>query len=174
MEMKGQRVGKENFPSLIAKLWDTSFTLQQSKGGFCGAGLVPFSCEHVLQKLTPSAVAVHHNPENEPDDRQATTKITCTSCGHQMAATPALKTRIASYFSQMLDVWTDGPKTGKRNNLKVRVEGEVITSDEFVDLLEKQRRSRRKGKRYNRKEEVISLNVRIAKMPRRVITSNAQ
>ena len=91
-----------------------------------------------------------------------------------MAATPALKTCIASYFSRMLDVWTDGPKTGKRNNLKVRVEGEVIISDEFVDLLEKQRRSRRKGKRYNRKEEVISLNVRIAKMPRRVITSNAQ
>ena len=29
LEMKGQRVGKEDFPSLIAKLWDTSFTPQQ-------------------------------------------------------------------------------------------------------------------------------------------------
>ena len=29
LETKGQRVGKEDFPSLIAKLWDTSFTPQQ-------------------------------------------------------------------------------------------------------------------------------------------------
>ena len=69
-----------------------------------------------------------------------------------MAATPVLKTRIVSYFSGMLDVRTDGPKIGKRNNLKVRVEGEVITSDEFVDLLEEQKaskeveKSRRKAK----------------------------
>ena len=138
LETKGQQVGKEVFPSLIAKLWDMSVTPQQCKGGFRGAGLVPFSCEHVLQKLAPSAVAVHHDPENEPDDRQATTKITCTSCGHQMATTPVLKTRIVSYFSGILDVRTDRPKIGKRNNLKVRVEGEVITSNEFVDLLEEQ------------------------------------
>ena len=101
LETKGQRVGKEDFPGLIAKLWDTSFTPQQCKGDFRGAGLIPFSCEHVLQKLAPSAVTVHHNTENEPDDRQATTKITCTSCGHQMVATPVLKTRIVSYFSEM-------------------------------------------------------------------------
>ena len=174
LETKGQQVGKEVFPSLIAKLWDTSFIPQQCKGGFRGAGLVPFSCEHVLQKLAPSAVAVHHDPENEPDDRQATTKITCTSCGHQMATTPVLKTCNVSYFSGILDVWTDTPKIGKRNNLKVRVEGEVITSNEFVDLLEEQKASKeaekkqKKGKRDNRKEGTISLNVRIAKMPRRV------
>ena len=157
LETKGQRVGKEVFSSLIAKLWDTYFTPQQCKGGFCGTGLIPFSCEHVLQKLAPSAVAVHHDPENEPDDRRTTTKITCTSCGHQMAATPVLKTRIVSYFSGILDVWTDRPKIGKRNNLKVRVEGEVITSDEFVDLLEEQKASKeaekkqKKGKKRQQK-----------------------
>ena len=156
LETKGQRVGKEDFPGLIAKLWDTSFTPQQCKGNFRGAGLIPFLCEHVLQKLAPSAVTVHHNTENEPDDRQATTKITCTSCGHQMVVTPVLKTRIVSYFSRMLDVRTDGPKIGKWNNLKVRVEGEVTTSDEFVDLLEEQKASKeaekqKKGKKRQRK-----------------------
>ena len=110
-----------------------------------------------MQKLAPSAVAVHHDPENEPDDRQATTNITCTSCGHQMATTPVLKTRIVSYFSGILDVRTDRPKIGKRNNLKVRVEGEVITSDEFVDLLEEQKASKeaekkqKKGKKRQQK-----------------------
>ena len=50
---------------------------------------------------------------------------------------------------------------------------EVITSDEFVDLLEKQKASKeaekkQKAKRDNRKEGSISLNIRNAKMPRRV------
>ena len=156
LETKGQRVGKEDFPSLIAKLWDASFTPQQCKGGFRGAGLIPFSCNHVLQKLAPSAVLAHHDPANDPDDRQATTKITCTSCGHQMTATPLLKTRIVSYFSGILDVRTDGHKIGKRNNLKVRVEGEVITSDEFVTILEEQKASKeaekqKKGKKREQK-----------------------
>ena len=74
-----------------------------------------------------------------------------------MAATPVLKTHIVSYFSGMLDVRTDGPKNGKWNNLKVRVEGEVITSDEFVDLSEEQKASReaekkqKKGKKRQQK-----------------------
>ena len=74
-----------------------------------------------------------------------------------MAATPVLKTRIVSYFSGILDVRTDRPKIRKRNNLKVRVEGEVITSDEFVDLLEEQKASKeaekkqKKGKKRQQK-----------------------
>ena len=74
-----------------------------------------------------------------------------------MAATPVLKTRIVSYFAGMLDIRTDGLKIGKRNNLKVRVEGEVITSDEFVGLLEEQKASKdaekkKKGKKREQKQ----------------------
>ena len=74
-----------------------------------------------------------------------------------MAATPAWKTCIVSYFSGILDVRTDGLKIGKRNNLKVRVESEVITSDEFVDVMEEQKASKeaekkKKGKTREQKE----------------------
>ena len=65
----------------------------------------------------------------------------------KMAATPVLKTRIVSYFSRILDVRTDGIKIGKRNNLKVRFEGEVITSDEFVALLDEQKASKEAEKK---------------------------
>ena len=78
LEMKGQQVGKEDFPGLIAKLWDTSFTPQQCKGDFRGAGLIPFSCEHVLQKLAPSAVTVHHNTENELSPEALHSVLLCT------------------------------------------------------------------------------------------------
>ena len=52
-------------------------------------------------------------------------------------------------------------------------EGEVITSDECVDLLEEQKASKeaekkQKAKRDNRKEGAISLDVRIAEMLRSV------
>lgn len=72
-----------------------------------------------------------------------------------------------------------GLKIRKQNNLKVQVEGEVITSGEFVDLLEEKKASKeaekkQKVKRDNRKEGEISLNIRIAKMLKRVITSNTQ
>ena len=52
-----------------------------------------------------------------------------------------------------MDARTDGPKIGKRNNLKVRVEGEVITSDEFVDLLEEQKASREAKKKQKAKKK---------------------
>ena len=81
----------------------------------------------------------------------------------------------------MLDVQTDGPKIRKQNNLKVQLEGEVITSGEFVDLFEEKKANKKaekkqKAKRDNRKEGEISLNIRIAKMHmlKKVITSNTQ
>ena len=63
-------------------------------------------------------------------DEQRTTKVTCASCGHEVATTPVVKTHIVSYFAGILEVRKDGPKVGQRNNLKVTVQGEAITSDE--------------------------------------------
>ena len=49
----------------------------------------------------------------------------------------------------------------------MRVEDEVITSDEFLTLLEKEKVSKRQ-RRENGNKEPISLHVRIVKMLRRV------
>ena len=58
LESRGERVSKEVFPSLLAQLWDISFKPDHYKGGFHGTGLVPFSWEHVLKKITPPDTAV--------------------------------------------------------------------------------------------------------------------
>ena len=42
------------------------------------------------------------------------------------------------------------PRSEKENNLKVQVEGEVITSDGFVDLLEEQKASREAEKKQKK------------------------
>ena len=68
------------------------------------------------------------------------TTFACSKCGHEMAATPIVKTR-------------KGPQVGERNNLKIRVEGEAITSDEFrlhmeekIASKEAQKKPAKKGK----------------------------
>ena len=63
--------------------------------------------------------------------------VKCISCSHETEiATPTMKLCMKSYFACILEVRKDKPKVGERNNLKVRIKGKVITSDEFTELLE--------------------------------------
>ena len=49
-----------------------------------------------------------------------------------------------------MEVRKDKPKVGERNNLKVRNKGEVITSDEFTELLEEQKITSKQSKQKKR------------------------
>ena len=162
LETRGEHASKEVFPSLIAKLWETSFLPKHCIGGFCATGLTPFSPEHVLQKLRPKAAPELDRDnlgDNDKDthetctassQKQRTTTVRCTSCGNEMVpSTPTVKMCITSYFAGIMEVQKHKPKVGERNNLKIRLEGEVITSDEFLELLEEKsskEKSKRKGK----------------------------
>ena len=75
-----------------------------------------------------------------------TTSITCTNCGHHIPTTPVVNVKVVAYFTEVFKAKTDWPKLGERNNLKIRVEGEAITSDEFQQLLEEETEKRKKGK----------------------------
>ena len=157
LETRGEHASKEVFPSLIAKLWETSFMPKHCIGGFRSAGLTPFSPEHVLQKLMPmTAPALELEPEQDKQidkvnpvnpPKQRTTKVTCTSCGNEMMpTTPTEKMCITSYFAGILEIQKHKPKVGERNNLKIRLEGEVLTTDEFIELLEEEKSTKEKGK----------------------------
>jgi len=143
LETRGQRVSKEVFPSLIKKLWDAAFKPDHCKGGFRRAGIIPFSREHVLEKLPPPVFADSADSANHSNDNaevvKATTRLSCAKCGHVVPTTPIVKTHIVSFFAGILEVRREGPKRGERNNLKIRVEGEAITSDEFMDLLREEK-----------------------------------
>lgn len=97
METRAENVNKEIFPSLLSALWETSFTPQHIRGGFRGAGLVPFSAEHVLTKLPPSL-----QESNSSDDEQQEIKDACSTCGHKVATTPIVKTHT------LLGFWSSG------------------------------------------------------------------
>ena len=150
VETGGAHVNKEIFPSLIAKLWEISFEPGHCKGRFQGTGLHPLSQEHVLEKLehtsSKTKSASHPAAKSGPvassgpaATRKHVSAVKYTSCGHETEiATPTMKLCMKSYFAGSLKVRKDKPKVGERNNLKVRIEGEVITSDEFMELLEEQ------------------------------------
>ena len=71
-----------------------------------------------------------------------------------MPATPVLKMRLTSVFATVLQVNAHQPKLGKRNNAKIRVEGDVITLDEFLDVLQKQHEENgKKGKSKKKQNE---------------------
>ena len=99
-ETKGQKVSKEVFPSLLGKLWDSSLKPSHCRAGFRGAGLVPYSREHVLKKLHHSAAM-----------RAEKATFACCKCGHEMAATPIVKTRIVSYFAGTEETCKEMEKT---------------------------------------------------------------
>ena len=85
LETRGEQVSKEVFPSLVAQLWDASFKPDHCKGGFHGAGPVPFLRKHVLQKVAPSRSTEGNRDRICSGD---SSKVKCTNCGHEMATTP--------------------------------------------------------------------------------------
>ena len=60
--------------------------------------------------------------------------------------TPTVKLCITSYFAGILEVQKHKPKVGERNSLKICLEGEVVTTDEFLKLIEEENMPRTKAK----------------------------
>ena len=77
METRGQRVCKETFPAMVAKLREASFKPEHCKGRFHGAGLVPYSRDHVLAKIVPVDEAASI-AQAEDDESAEKSTITCT------------------------------------------------------------------------------------------------
>ena len=133
LQTKGQKATKETFPSLIAQLW-VSLKPEHCKDGFREAGLFPLSTQHVLAKLPPPPALVETEQASGESrhDRQHVRHVTCDSCGHEMPATRLIKTHLTSYFTGVLQIQKERPEKAKRNNMKIRLEGETVTSDELA------------------------------------------
>ena len=134
MESRAMTVSKEVFPGLILQLWERSITPTHCISGFRAYGLYPLSKDAVLHKLAPSEV--FRSTEAAPQQYDELEHIRCTSCGHQMRASPYIRTNLRGYFRGILEVRKQ--PSHSRSHTHVRVEGEVITSDEFLEYLQKE------------------------------------
>ena len=151
IESKAQNVSKEVFPSLLSQLWEKSLTPDQCKSGFRASGIFPLHKEAVLG---PSQVFAPSRTQRKDEIES----ITCESCGHSISASPLIRNNIRRYFTGVLEVKTH-PHC-ERSKTRVRIEGEVITSDEFLEFLEKEtERKACKSKKSARSETVPTVDV---------------
>ena len=132
LETRGTNVSKEALPGLIAKLWEQSLTPAQCTGSFRGCGIFPLSRNAVTSKLGPSSIFRSAQMEELSQGKH---QVTCGSCGQQtsVSTSPFIRTHLRDYFRKVLEVRKQPART--RSKTRVRLEGEVITSDEFVELL---------------------------------------
>ena len=138
-DSKAQNVTKEVFPGLMRQLWADSLTSSHCRSGFRASGIFPLSRDAVMSKLAPSEVFRCTGTESPKQSEH----ILCDACGHQMRASLFIRTNLRGYFRGVLEIKTQPPRM--RSHTRVRVEGEVITSDEFVQLLETQKQKKNKS-----------------------------
>ena len=62
-----------------------------------------------------------------------------------MPITHILQTRVTQYFVDILHIQKERPEKGTWNKTKIRLEGEAITSDKFVGILEINRQQGKKA-----------------------------
>ena len=108
----------------------------------------------MLAKLGPS------QPFEPTQDSQGDIRtITCNNCGHGVSASPLIRTNLRAYFTGVLAVEKQPSRT--RSNTRIRIEGEVITTDEFLQYLEREKGGRDRSvknssARMDRGEENLS------------------
>ena len=124
LESKAQNVSKGVFPSLLCRLWQESLTPEQCKSGFRASGIFPLSRDAVAMKLGPSQVFAPSHKESQQD-------IQSSSCGHSISASPYIRQNLRGYFSGILEVKKQ--PSHARSNTRIRIEGEVITSDQYLE-----------------------------------------
>lgn len=73
------------------------------------------------------------------------------NCDHHIPTTPVLKVKVVAHYTEVLKAKVERQRIEERNNLKIRAEGEAVTSEEFQHLLEEETAQRKKGKNKGKK-----------------------
>ena len=140
---------KHNFIiGLIKILWDRSITPGNLKGGFRACGLYPFSREAIPNSKLATSIPFKAAASDTETDKETTAKeaykLACKGCGK--AVTPSnsltpMKFHIVGYLTRYIEAQ---PKPRSRDNrrVKVSVYGEVLTSNEVVERLEKEEKEK--------------------------------
>ena len=131
LKTKATNITKEVFPSLIKQLWERGITAEHLQGGFRAAGLVPFNPKAVKpSQLAPSLVAEGLSAE-QTTEGEFTATLTLTHC-----ETP-IRSELRGYFRAVLKPAEGQQKSKRHRRVELSCTGEVLTSDEVVERIER-------------------------------------
>ena len=140
-----RNITKERFPGLVKQLWMRSITQEHLRAAFRAVGLVPFN---------PLAVKPEHvAPSLDSVDSEATPlqgEFTATLTLH-CKETP-IRAELRGYFRDVLRPAHEGNKSQRRRRVEMSCVGEVLTSDEVVQRIERANEERAAKKRSKKKK----------------------
>ena len=142
---RAANITKEHFPELIKELWKKLLTPEHLKSGFLTVGLAPFDPSTVKSRqLAPS---VHASAISEPVTQTVEGTFTASLTLHT-SETP-IRRELRVYFCEVLKPAAGCQKTQRRRRVELSCTGEVLTSDEVLERIEKadaDREARKRGK----------------------------
>ena len=142
-------VTKVEFPALLKEVWEKSLLAGHLRNGFKCCGLHPLSNEAVSDSKLTSALSCHSDPQ--PSSPRAIPRLSidvrCTCSLGKPHLTP-LRLHLRDHFAILLADKHHRCKSDDKRKMKPSVYGQVLTSDEVVELLtgEKDMRRQRKKK----------------------------
>ena len=131
ISIRAANISKERFPQLISDLWKKSLTPEHLKAGFRCVGLAPFNPS--VFRLGQTGPSLHASAQtSETPDR----------------------TELRSYFCEILKPAAGCQKTQKRRRIELSCTGDILTSDEVLEKIEKadalRAAKKKKGKQSQR------------------------
>ena len=167
-------VTKQEFPILLAKLWDQSFLLQHLKSGFRRTGLCPLSRAAIPSSRLTKALPFSRPPPTRPmqpqpaetssshskaEEQTAVTIELVGTCTVESTVTP-VRLQLTGYFSQLIKKNKENTTKARPDKRKVkpRLYGETLTLDEVYEQLreeeqEKEEQKKQKEEEKKKKEE---------------------
>lgn len=152
-------VTKEDFPSLIKRLWEQSFLSAHLRSGFQKTGLHPLSRDAIpasrlskslpFQRDTASACASSTSKPPETIEIHATGSLTFGG------TTTPIRLHLRGYFSKLLQKKREKPvKAGDKCKAKPHFYGEALTLDEV-----KERYEQAQAEKQRKPEKVLALKL---------------
>ena len=152
METRASHISKESFPRLISKLWDVAMKPSHVIGGFKGSGIFFLSKDKVLSHLEPSTLFI------DGEDKPTLNPVICSKYGEKGSASPFVRVHLKAHFTSLLQI-KQCPKD--RSKSRVRIEGEAITSDEFIQILKEQSSKKKTDQQKSKKDERDLDNIKV-------------
>ena len=135
----------------MKELWDRSLKPEHFIGGFKASGLFPLNLDAISKVNFATSIPFANSTAPSASTVKTTQYITdlqCTDCGRDM--TP-VKLHVVAYFSRHLQA-QQKPRSTENRRVKPTVYGEVLTSDEVIERLDRQEEEK-KEKEAERKQK---------------------
>ena len=141
MSSGAMHITKAEFPSLLKDMWERSLLARHLKSGFKCCGLHPLSKTAIPDsKLSPALNCSTDPQPSIPTPRPRLSIEVMSKCSRGTPHLTPIRLHLRDHFARLLDKKQHKCKSDKdKRKVKPSFYGQVLTSDELVELLEREK-----------------------------------